>query len=491
MKKIFALFAALMMVFSMNAATKTIYCKMAQSWWKADGAAVGAYYWGTGSGPAWPGVRMTPVSGETDLWSIDIDTDKFQNIIFTRVNGSGTVSDWGAKTADLTVPTDDKNLYTITSTSPVWGSPGVAGNWSVYTPSETPGTEPGDKPEPEPEVYYITGNADLVGGNGWGANEIELVENEGVYTYTFVALAADKEYKMKVTNGTWDKHWGYTALQTVPEGVVKDGDGNIVFKMAEASDLAVAFDGTNITLTGTFAEIELPTVVYNVTVPEGTKACYIAGAMNGWSQEEMTKVDDTHYTISIKGATTEMAYKYCSGPSWDYEELTAEGGTVSDRAYSENDTVAKWKAVYNPNGTDPVEIKYVLMGVAGDWTNGIELTANPDNENEYVLLAQDIAETDAVKVVTLSDGVATAWCGNVDEYSVEHSTDDMGNIVLVAGKYDFYYKVTEDIIYIGATPATAVENATIEGKNTKFFHNGQIVILQDGIMFNMMGQEVK
>ena len=111
MKKFFTLFAALMMVFSMNAATKTIYCKMAQSWWKSDGAAVGAYYWGTGTAPSWPGVRMTPVAGETDLWSIDIDTDKFQNIIFTRVNGSGAVSDWGAKTADLTIPTDANLPY--------------------------------------------------------------------------------------------------------------------------------------------------------------------------------------------------------------------------------------------------------------------------------------------------------------------------------------------------------------------------------------------
>ena len=106
MKKIFTLFAALMMIFSMNAATKTIYCKMAQSWWKADGAAVGAYYWGTGGNAnSWPGTRMTAVAGETDLWSIDIDTDKHQNIIFTRVNGSGTIADWGTKTGDLTIPT--------------------------------------------------------------------------------------------------------------------------------------------------------------------------------------------------------------------------------------------------------------------------------------------------------------------------------------------------------------------------------------------------
>ena len=187
MKKIFTLFAALMMVFSMNAATKTIYCKMAQSWWKADGAAVGAYYWGTGAAPSWPGVRMTPVAGETDLWSIDIDTDKFQKIIFTRVNGSGTVSDWGAKTADLTVPTDDKNLYTITSTSPVWGDPGVAGTWSVYAP-DAPKTYKDITitvvANATPKIHYWEGG-DKVVGTEWDAKpDMVTTGEENTYSYT-------------------------------------------------------------------------------------------------------------------------------------------------------------------------------------------------------------------------------------------------------------------------------------------------------------------
>ena len=187
MKKIFTLFAALMMVFSMNAATKTIYCKMAQSWWKSDGAAVGAYYWGTGTAPSWPGVRMTPVAGETDLWSIDIDTDKFQNIIFTRVNGSGAVSDWGAKTGDLTIPTDDKNLYTITSTSAVWGDPGVKGAWSVYAP-DAPKTYKDITitvvANATPKIHYWEGG-DKVTGTDWEAKpDMVATGEENTYSYT-------------------------------------------------------------------------------------------------------------------------------------------------------------------------------------------------------------------------------------------------------------------------------------------------------------------
>ena len=150
-------------------------------------------------------------------------------------------------------------------------------------------------------------------------------------------------------------------------------------------------------------------------------------------------------------------YSYAAAPgTYANVIFNGDGGQTKDLVwtagkYCVNDTwMTKEEAETALTGpvTPPV-ITYVLMGVKGDWTTGIAMTQNADNANEYVLLQQEILEGDAVKVVTLTDGTATAWCGNVDEWSVEHSADDMGNIVLAPGKYDFYYKVTEDLIYIG------------------------------------------
>ena len=203
MKKIFTLFAALMMIFSMNAATKTIYCKMAQSWWKADGAAVGAYYWGTGGNAnSWPGTRMTAVAGETDLWSIDIDTDKHQNIIFTRVNGSGTIADWGTKTGDLTIPTDNKNLFTITNTSASWGG-GCVGNWSVYAP-EAPKTYKNITitvvANATPKIHYWEGGDKMVGTDYNSMPEMNATGAANTYSYTIkdVDEATGVNYLIKV-----------------------------------------------------------------------------------------------------------------------------------------------------------------------------------------------------------------------------------------------------------------------------------------------------
>ena len=116
---------------------KTIYCKMDKGWWKADGAAVGCYTWDDGGNPkaAWPGERMTPVEGETDIWSIELDVNTYHMCIFTRVNGQGDVADWGAKTSDLLIPTDENDMFTITNDDPTWGDPGCTGAWSKYEPA--------------------------------------------------------------------------------------------------------------------------------------------------------------------------------------------------------------------------------------------------------------------------------------------------------------------------------------------------------------------
>lgn len=131
MKKIFSFFAAMMLLVSTASAT-TVYCKMTQSWWTADGAAVAVHHWGgETAGTTWPGVRMAPVTGEEGVWSYDVPAD-ITGLIFVRVNASGDIADWGAKTKDLTLPTDGKNLFTITNEEPTWGSPGCDGVWSVY-----------------------------------------------------------------------------------------------------------------------------------------------------------------------------------------------------------------------------------------------------------------------------------------------------------------------------------------------------------------------
>jgi hypothetical protein len=99
---------------------------------------------------------------------------------------------------------------------------------------------------------------------------------------------------------------------------------------------------------------------YNVTVPAGTKNCYIAGGWNGWASFlEMTKVDSIHYTIIIV-SNKGLKYKYSSGPNWSCVELDSSRNQIPDRTYAINDEVINWSSVWDPN-LGPVVSAGIIM----------------------------------------------------------------------------------------------------------------------------------
>ena len=174
------------------ASVSTVYCKVTQSWWTADGAAVGAYCWNgeddSQKNAAWPGERMTAVGGQTGLWTYTVPNG-YDKVIFTRVNPSGDIADWGAKTADQSIPSV-KNCFTITSESAVWGNPGAVGYWSVY-------------PEVAPE-YHLLGTF-----NEWNDPDDDYIltvdaQDSNHYTISDVVLGANAEVKVcDVKNDDW------------------------------------------------------------------------------------------------------------------------------------------------------------------------------------------------------------------------------------------------------------------------------------------------
>jgi hypothetical protein len=97
------------------------------------------------------------------------------------------------------------------------------------------------------------------------------------------------------------------------------------------------------------------TVTFNVTVPPSTdgtgRQVYIAGTLDrleppgpAWDPGGMvlTRVDATHWTITVTGReTTQLAYKFALG-SWDYVEKGSACDEIADRqltlSYGSNGT---------------------------------------------------------------------------------------------------------------------------------------------------------
>ncbi len=107
--------------------------------------------------------------------------------------------------------------------------------------------------------------------------------------------------------------------------------------------LTINDDGT---LTLSYAPVA--TTTFNVTVPEGTDACYLVGTLNAWNINEpieMTKVDDTHYTYTDEVDLIGHEYKYVHGADWNMVEKDAQGGEISNRVVNAsvmNDVVGRW-----------------------------------------------------------------------------------------------------------------------------------------------------
>ena len=229
-------------------------------------------------------------------------------------------------------------------------------------------------------------------------------------------------------------------------------------------------------------------VTYKVTVPAGTNTCYIAGKCTGWDHKEMTKVDNTHYTITLE-TTEKDGYKYCSGPDWAYVELAADGKGVADRNYVAEDVVEKWSAVYDPSTLSYVDITISVKADvapniwwwgAGDKCPDANKTKDAEG-NSYTWDNQPV-------MTAVAD--QTGWF----EWVFKDVNASLG-VTFKLNKGDKEIKATESTCYdvnggVIECPATAISNTEVKAAYTKIIRDGQVLIVREGKTFDMMGQQV-
>ncbi len=96
-----------------DASENILYLKPEGSW-KQNNERYSAYFFGNGT--TWESMTDSDSDGIYEV----VVPDGYPNVIFVRMNGSTTGNDWNNKwdqTADLTIPTDGNNLYTMPSAS--------------------------------------------------------------------------------------------------------------------------------------------------------------------------------------------------------------------------------------------------------------------------------------------------------------------------------------------------------------------------------------
>ncbi len=197
----------------------TVYFDVNSSWTEA-GARFAVYYFND-EGNGW-----VDLVADGDLYKAEIPAG-FPSMIICRMNPASEANDWGNKwnqTANLTVPTDDKNCFAI-----------PYGNWDNADDSNwyVKGQQPNNETQEGPVEYYVAGEEALCGVN-WKENAAEnkMAKNaDGVWELVYENVEAGT-YQFKVTNGTWAQSWG------------GDGPGgNYQIEVTAKSNLKILFDG--------------------------------------------------------------------------------------------------------------------------------------------------------------------------------------------------------------------------------------------------------
>ena len=200
------------------------------------------------------GTNACYIAGEMNSWS-HVEMTKVSDTHYTLEIAGATQAmkykycsgpDWAYVEKTATGEELQDRTYSANDVVAAWAA--------VYDPN---GTDPNPNPNPDPDAaYYVTGTAELVGADKeWSETAIAMTKTaDNIFTHTFSDLTAGVIYRMKITNGTWEKNWGYSAVQNAHAGVTGDSDGNVVFKLATNGNVDVTFNGTNITLKGDFTD---------------------------------------------------------------------------------------------------------------------------------------------------------------------------------------------------------------------------------------------
>ena len=317
-RRALCLMLALVLVLGMfpavRAAERTTLYLVPNANWKQSNARFAIYYWNASGANSWTG--MTDADGD-GVYEGTVPAGN-DNIIFCRMNPGTSVNNWTNKwnqTADLKVPTDGTNCYTVKAGT--WDNGG--GNWSVYSaePEETEPvvtdpieTEPAPT-EPAPAgTYYVAGVAALCGSE-WNAadaaNKLEWNGETGLFEKVYTDVQPGT-YQFKITDGTWNNAWG------------KDGQ-NYTFEVTAACDVTITFNHSSKAVSAKGANVGAVTglEIRSITAVGAGKGNFLNG--KSWdvaaAVNHMT-ANGSVYTITYEDvAAGTYEVKFAANDSWN------------------------------------------------------------------------------------------------------------------------------------------------------------------------------
>ena len=424
--------------------TDTILYLKPNANWKNDNPRYAAYFFGNGE--TW--VDMTLVEGETDIYAVTVPAG-FENIIFCRMSPTAAANNWNNKwnqTADLKVPTDGTNLYTVKENT--WDNGG--GTWSVYTPATV---EP--EPEPEPEGPAYTSVADFLAAE----------EDDTIYT-----LKGTITNVVNTTYGNFDltDETGTVYIYGLcsPEGAqqywatsgAKLGD-DIVIKTVRTS-----FNGAPQGKNATFVELLPGTLAFwsfdkdNVVFGSADAAQQSVNVVAYNVKEDIEVVSsNAHFTASYADGVITIAAAENTATEKVEGVVTVTCGnlsktiTVSQAAYvAPGDAIAKGESysytftqsVFSANGTKALgTLNWTIAGDGGYWGwdsqngKGQQLGSSSKPYKTLTISTEDY--TEGVETIKITTSGASSTNAKLEVYVGGVKLGQTVNLATTSQEYEF------------------------------------------------------
>lgn len=272
--------------------------------------------------------------------------------------------------------------------------------------------------------------------------------------------------------------------------------------------------------------------VYNITFisPDCNEEDFvvpaISGGFNGWAQQALTMNElktAERQQQNLPGAVFEISFKAAEGSDFKFRSAEEWGKDWTNelKEYdAENDAWNAYNGGKNVVLGEETDLTFDLGDPAKySWTNCEKPEVYEEKEFDYTITVANAPVCgEAVlsivggfeacnwtleKAVEVVDGAVALHAKNTDEFKfLDKSTGDWSNEVkgfaqttfhkadLADGEEDGKIAVDLAETYY-ALCGNAVPNVATEAVATKVIRNGQIVIVKDGVEFNVLGTQVK
>lgn len=381
--------------------------------------------------------------------------------------------------------------------------------------------------------YYIVGS----GSQGWSQNKAEnkfVADANGVLTVTVEQLYGD----VKVTeDGNWHPQWGKTGdanlVLGTPYTLTKCDDSqgesdapNLPVELPEGmryKNAVLTLDASNpqaLVLTLVSAELYDPSAAPTVY-------CLVGGCTDNWSTSAAIEFADVNGVLTANVPDLNGTFKIIKNHEWGWEAAAPAGAKLNfnepftcttsggsnigfanpfagylNAVVTLDVTNADAPVIKVVGGTFNVPVNdWFIAGSKTGWSCGDDQKMTKIDDNHYEFLAAEfekdfkvvfgnwlveygVAKDDSISKWAINTPMELATpCNNI------YAANDQVYIDVTITVTVNYETAAVSVLLADAN-YTAVENVATEQKAVKFIEDGQIVIVKDGVRYNVLGAKL-